>query len=78
MQYQGALYAQAIILTDSTSLVSIGKQMDIFEDHGGKLSLQQILTPAYQAKFKKSTRQVPNFGTKQTSGMVQDTSKKYF
>ena len=41
--------------------------MDIFEDHGGKLSLKQILTPVYQAKFNKSTRQVPNFGTRQTS-----------
>ncbi len=31
------------------------------------LSLQQILSAEYQSQFKKSTQEVPNFGTKQTS-----------
>ena len=39
----------------------------MFEDPGGTLSLQQILSPEYQSQFKKSTQEVPNFGTKQTS-----------
>ncbi|MEP7228877.1 MAG: 7TM-DISM domain-containing protein [Ginsengibacter sp.] len=55
-----------VLLTDNTSLISIGKQIDIFEDPGGRLTLQQILSPEYQAQFKKSTQEVPNFGTKQT------------
>ena len=59
-------FAQPIILSDTTSLISIGKQIDIFEEPGGTLSLQQILSPEYQAQFK-STQEVPNFGTKQTT-----------
>ena len=56
-----------VMLTDTTSLISIGKQIDVFEDRGGKLSLQQILSPEYQSQFKRSNQEVPNFGTKQTS-----------
>jgi two-component system, NtrC family, sensor kinase len=56
-----------VVLTDSTSIISIGNQIDIFEDRGGKLQLQQILSPQYQMQFKRSTQVVPNFGTKQTS-----------
>jgi signal transduction histidine kinase len=56
-----------IVLTDTTSITNIGKQIDMFEDPGEKLSLQQILSPEYQSQFKKSTQAVPNFGTKQTS-----------
>ena len=59
-------FAQPIILSDTTSLISIGKQIDIFEEPGGTLSLQQILSPEYQPQFK-STQEVPNFGTKQTT-----------
>ena len=62
-----AFAQQPVVLTDTTSLISIGKQIDIFEDPGGTLSLQQILSPEYQSQFKKSTQEVPNFGTKQTS-----------
>ena len=62
-----AFCQQAVTLTDNTSLVSIGKQVDLFEDRSGKLSLQQILSPEYQSQFKRSTQEVPNFGTKQTS-----------
>ena len=61
-------FAQApVVLTDSTSIISIGNQIDILEDRSGKLSFQQIVSPQYQAQFKKSTQVVPNFGTKQTS-----------
>ncbi|MEP6951559.1 MAG: 7TM-DISM domain-containing protein [Ginsengibacter sp.] len=56
---------QPVLLTDTTSLVSIGKQIDVFKDPGEKLSLQHILTPRFQSQFKKSTQEVPNFGTKQ-------------
>ncbi len=56
-----------VLLTDTTSLISIGKQIDMFEDPGGRLTLQQILSPEYQAQFKLSTQEVPNFGTKQTT-----------
>src|SRR5688500_2389741 len=59
--------AQPIVLTDTTSLISIGRQIDILEDPGETLSLQQILSPEYQTQFKKSTQEAPNFGTKQTS-----------
>src|SRR5687768_5281288 len=62
-----AFAQQQVVLTDTTSFISIGKQVDLLEDPGEKLSLQQILSPGYQAQFKKSTQEVPNFGTKQTS-----------
>ncbi len=58
---------QPVVLTDATSLISIGKQIEVFEDPGETLSLQQILSPEYQSRFKKSNQQVPNYGTKQTA-----------
>ena len=60
-------FAQPIILTDTTSLISIGEKIDVLEDPDGRLSLNQILTQEYQGKFKRSTQEVPNYGTKQTS-----------
>jgi hypothetical protein len=62
-----AFAQQPVILTNFTSLLSIGKQIDVFEDTDGTLSLQQILSPEYQSQFKKSNQEVPSFGTKQTS-----------
>jgi two-component system, NtrC family, sensor kinase len=59
--------AQDVVLTDTTSLTSVGKQIDVLEDPAGTLTLSQILTPSYQLQFKKSKQEVPNFGTKQTS-----------
>lgn len=56
-----------VLLTDNTSLISIGKQTDVFEDINGRLTLQQILSPEYQAQFKSNTQEVPNFGKKQTT-----------
>jgi two-component system, NtrC family, sensor kinase len=56
---------QRVVLTDSISLISIGKQIDVLKDPGETLSLQQVLTPPFQSQFKKSTQEVPNFGTKQ-------------
>ena len=56
-----------IILTDTTSLISIGLQADLLEDPAGKLSLAQILSPEYQSQFKRSTQDVPNYGIKQTT-----------
>jgi signal transduction histidine kinase len=58
---------QTIVLTDTTSLISIGNRIDLFEDPKGKLLLSQILSPQYQSQFKKSEQKVPNYGTKQTS-----------
>ncbi|MEO7801543.1 MAG: 7TM-DISM domain-containing protein, partial [Ginsengibacter sp.] len=58
---------EPVILTDAASLVSIGKQIEVFEDPGETLSLQQILSPKYQSLFKKSIQEVPNYGTKQTA-----------
>ncbi|MEO8147314.1 MAG: adenylate/guanylate cyclase domain-containing protein [Bacteroidia bacterium] len=58
------LYAQpAIILTDSASLISIGKLVDVFEDKSAMLDLQKILQPEYQSQFKRSQFDVPNLGT---------------
>ena len=62
-----AFAEQTVTLTDATSIISIGKQLDVLEDPGEKLTLQQILSPEYQSKFRQSTQEAPNFGTKQTS-----------
>ena len=62
-----AFAEQTVTLTDATSIISIGKQVDVLEDPGEKLTLQQILSPEYQSKFRQSTQEAPNFGTKQTS-----------
>ena len=62
-----AFAEQTVTLTDATSIISIGKQVDVLEDPGEKLTLQQVLSPEYQSKFRQSTQEAPNFGTKQTS-----------
>src|SRR5436305_14862908 len=75
-----AFAQQVVVLSNNTSLVTIGKQIDVFEDPGEKLSFQQILSPQYQSQFQKSTQDVPNFGTHQSSVWcrirVNDISQK--
>lgn len=51
-----------VIFNNSTSGFSIGKQVDVFEDKSGHLSLTQILNQEYQNKFVKSNADIPNFG----------------
>jgi signal transduction histidine kinase len=58
---------QPIILTDSTTLISIGKQIDVLEDPREHLTFKQILSAQYQSQFKESNQKIPNYGIKQTA-----------
>ena len=55
------LYAASVI-DSSTTRYSLGKDLLYLKEEGRALSLSDILQPAFQNKFKKSDKNIPNFG----------------
>lgn len=49
---------EVIVLKNETDLLLVGKQLYFLEDMEGNLEIDDILKPAYQAKFQKNTTQV--------------------
>ena len=59
----GSLKAQPIInINETKNFYGIGTSMSVLEDETGMLTIQQILTQQYQAKFIRSNRKIPNIG----------------
>lgn len=52
-----------IILTDSTSLINIGRMVDVYEDRSTRLSFEDILSSEHQSRFVRSAKDVPSLGT---------------
>ncbi len=50
------------MLTDGQGKYPLGQQLEILEDPGGKLTIQDVSSPAYDAQFIPSQAQVPNYG----------------
>ena len=58
-----SLKAQPIInVNDTKNFYGIGTSMSVLEDETALLTIQQILTQPYQAKFIRSNRKIPNIG----------------
>jgi signal transduction histidine kinase/PAS domain-containing protein len=51
-----------VILSDEQGEYPLGQHMEILEDPGGTLTIQDVSSPAYQGKFVASQAQVPVFG----------------
>ncbi|SFF02966.1 Signal transduction histidine kinase [Thermoflexibacter ruber] len=49
---------EVVVLKNETDLLLVGKQLYFWEDIDGKLSIEDILSPTYQAKFQKNTTNV--------------------
>jgi signal transduction histidine kinase len=52
----------SLILTDEQGNYVLGRHMDILEDPGGKLTIEEVTSPEYAARFIPSQVNVPNFG----------------
>jgi two-component system, sensor histidine kinase LadS len=51
-----------LILTDNQIEYPLGLHMEILEDPGGELTIDQVSSPAYDAQFIPSKRESPNYG----------------
>jgi len=53
---------KTILITDKLSSLEIGKDVYLYEDKTNKVSIEQILKPEFQANFKASSLNAPNYG----------------
>ena len=59
----GSLKAQPVIhINETKDFYGIGNSMSVLEDETAMLTIQQILTQPYQAKFIRSNPKIPNIG----------------
>ena len=54
--------SEPVVLTDAQGEYSLGPHMDILEDPGGELTIDQVSSPAYEAQFIPSQTESPNYG----------------
>ncbi len=53
---------EPLILTDEQGNYVLGRRMDILEDPGGKLTIEQVTSPEFAPRFTPSQVDVPNYG----------------
>jgi hypothetical protein len=51
-----------LILTDTQGQYPLGLHMDLLEDPGGKLTVQDVSSPAFESRFTPSSVEKPIFG----------------
>ncbi|MFN2139044.1 MAG: 7TM-DISM domain-containing protein [Candidatus Promineifilaceae bacterium] len=56
-----------VILTDEQDEYPLGLYLDILEDPGGELSVEDVSSPEYADQFRASQVEVPNFGFSDSS-----------
>ncbi len=72
-----------ISVQSATDLLDVGKEVWLLEDKTGRLSLAEILQPAYQHQFSRSTMQVPNLSSTRSAAWIKlqvevPRGKKYY
>ncbi|MEE2742445.1 MAG: 7TM diverse intracellular signaling domain-containing protein, partial [Bdellovibrionota bacterium] len=63
--------AQPVTLQDNNDYYEIGLNLNILEDPTGKLKIEDVNSPKYQKKFKKSQDKIPNFGFSTSSFWIK-------
>jgi signal transduction histidine kinase len=53
---------EPLILTDEQGQYPLGLHLDILEDPGGELTIEDVSSPEYAARFEPSQEAVPNYG----------------
>jgi signal transduction histidine kinase len=53
---------EPVVLTDRQGEYSLGQYLEVLEDPGGELTIQEVSSPAYNSQFTASSDKVPNFG----------------
>jgi signal transduction histidine kinase len=61
-QSSDAPETEPLILTDQQGHYLLGRHMDILEDPGGKLTIEEITSPEYTSRFTSNQVDVPNYG----------------
>ncbi len=61
-QSSGPSAQQPLVLTDEQGEYPLGRHMDILEDPGGELTIEDVSSPVYAASFTPSTADVPIYG----------------
>ncbi len=54
--------APPVILEDKKDFYELGRHLDILEDPTGKITIDDVNSPEWASKFKRSEKKVPNFG----------------
>ena len=54
--------AGPLILTDKQGKYPLGLHLEILEDPGGKLTIEDVSSPVFNSKFVPSNMPVPNYG----------------
>jgi signal transduction histidine kinase len=60
-----------VILTDQQGEYPLGRNLEILEDPGGKLTIQDVISPEYNSQFTASSVAVPNYGFTQSAYWVR-------
>ena len=55
-------FLRSVTLTDTQGKYSLGLHLEIFEDVSSQLTIEQVASPEYDAQFRPSRAEVPNFG----------------
>ncbi|HLE14507.1 MAG TPA: 7TM-DISM domain-containing protein, partial [Anaerolineales bacterium] len=51
-----------VILSDDAEKYLLGLHLEILEDPGGQLTIQEVTSPEYSNRFVPSQEEVPNYG----------------
>ena len=51
-----------LTLTDEQGEYPLGRYMDILEDPDGELTIEEVASPGYEARFVRSQEDIPNYG----------------
>jgi len=60
-QVSGTSAPGPVVLTDDQAQYPLGLHMKLLEDPGGKLTIDQVASPAYNAQFTPSQSEAPNY-----------------
>ena len=60
-----------VVLDESFESLTIGKYLEYYEDKESKLSIEDVASPEFQIKFKKSKKDKPGFGITTSSYWVK-------
>ena len=63
-------------LVDSKNYYDLGLHIDLLVDESKKLTLQDILKPKYDGKFKKKPNEVPAFGFQKSPFLGKDNTSQ--
>ncbi len=68
---RGARAAEPVIVTADVTEIRLGRHVDLLEDPGGSLTIEDVLTPQVAGQFRRSESDVPNFGFSESAFWIR-------